>query len=61
MKLNQPFTYLKLRYKFTETKHFVKRVSPKTVTRERRKLKKYKKLVDRGVMSLDDAKNSLKS
>lgn len=61
MKLNQPFTYLKLRYKLTETGRLVKRVSPKTVTRERRKLKKYKKLVDRGVMSLDDAKSSFKS
>lgn len=61
MKLNQPFTYLKLRYKLTSTGHLVKRINPQAVTRERRKLKKYRGLVDDGRMSLEDAKTSFKS
>lgn len=61
MKINQPFTFLKLKYHLTFTGHLVKRVSSKTITRERRKLKKYRKLVDAGTMDLHDAKNSFKS
>lgn len=61
MKLNQPFTYLKLRYKLTSTGHLVKRINPQAVTRERRKLKKYRGLVNDGRMSLEDAKTSFKS
>lgn len=61
MKLNQPFTYLKLRYKLTSTGHLVKRVNPQAVTRERRRLKKYRGLVDNNKMNLEDAKASFKS
>lgn len=61
MKINHPFTWLKLRYQLTDTGHLVKKINPKTVTRERRKLKKYRQLVDRGQMSLDDVKTALKS
>lgn len=61
MKLNQPFTYLKLRYKLTSTGHLVKRVNPQAVTRERRRLKKYRGLVDNNKMDLEDAKASFKS
>lgn len=61
MKLNQPFTYLKLRYKLTSTGHLVKRINSQAVTRERRKLKKYRGLVNDGRMSLEDAKTSFKS
>lgn len=61
MKLNQPFTYLKLRYKLTSTGHLVKRVNPQAVTRERRRLNKYRGLVDNNKMDLEDAKASFKS
>lgn len=61
MKLNQPFTYLKLRYRLTSTGHLIKHVNPQAVTRERRRLKKYRKLVDNGRMELEDAKASFKS
>lgn len=61
MKINQPFTWLKLRYKLTDTGHLVRKINPKTVTRERRKLKKYRKLVDKGKMSLLDAETSFKT
>ena len=61
MKINHFFTWLKLRYKLTETGHLVIKVNPKTVTRERRKLKKYHKMVDQGRMPLIDVQNSFKS
>lgn len=61
MKINHFFTWLKLRYKLTETGHLVIKVNPKTVTRERRKLKKYRKMVDQGRMPLIDVQNSFKS
>lgn len=61
MKLNHDFTWLKMRYRLTESGHLVKRMNPKTITRERRKLKKYKKMVDKGVLSETDVSNSFKS
>lgn len=61
MKTNHFFTWLKLRYKLTETGHLVIKINPKAITRERRKLKKYRKLVDQGQMPLIDAQNSFKS
>ena len=61
MKINHTFTWLKLRYRLTDSGHLVKRINPKTITRERRKLKKYRNLVDRGSLELLDAQNSFKS
>lgn len=61
MKINHFFTWLKLRYKLTETGHLVIKVNPKTVTRERRQLKKYRKMVDKGRIPLIDVQNSFKS
>lgn len=61
MKLNHTFVWLKIRYRLTGSGHLVKKINPKTITRERRKLKKYRKMVDRGVMSMADVKNSFKS
>lgn len=61
MKINHFFTWLKLRYKLTESGHLVIKVNPKTVTRERRKLKKYRKMVDEGRIPLIDVQNSFKS
>ncbi|WP_173006685.1 hypothetical protein [Lactobacillus helveticus] len=61
MKINHFFTWLKLRYKLTETGHLVIKINPKAITRERRKLKKYRKLVNQGRMPLIDVQNSFKS
>lgn len=61
MKLNQPFTYLKLRYRLTSTGHLIKHVNPQAITRERRRLKKYRRLVDNGRMKVEDTKASFKS
>ena len=61
MKISHFFTWLKLKYKLTESGHLVVKINPKTITRERRKLKKYRKLVDQGRMPLIDVQNSFKS
>lgn len=61
MKINNFFTWLKLRYKLTESGHLVIKINPKTITRERRKLKKYRKMVDQGKIPLIDVQNSFKS
>ena len=61
VKLNHTFSWLKLRYRLTDTGHLVKKINPKTVTRERRKLKKYRRMVDRDKMELLDARNSFRS
>lgn len=61
MKINHFFTWLKLRYKLTESGHLVIKINPKTITRERRKLKKYRKMVDQGKIPLIDVQNSFNS
>lgn len=61
VKVNRTFTFLKLRYRLTDTGHLMKRINPQTITRERRKLKKYRGLVDDGRMEVTDARNSFRS
>lgn len=60
-KLSQTFTYLQIKYYLTDTGKVVKRINPKSVTRERRKLKAYKRLLDKGEMSYPSIKQSYKS
>lgn len=60
-KLDRPFTHLQIRYKMTESGKVVKRINPKTVTRERRKLKAYKRLLESGRISEFDIENNFKS
>ena len=60
-KLSSKFTYLQMRYQLTDTGKVIRRVKPETVTRERRKLKKYKKLLDNKEASYDNIKQSYKS
>ena len=60
-KLSDKFAYLQMRYQLTETGKVVKRVKPATITRERRKLKKYKKLLDNGEVTYKNIEQSYKS
>lgn len=60
-KLSDRFSFLQIRYFMTETGKVVKRISPKTVTRERRKLKAYQELIERGDMSQEDYEQAYKS
>lgn len=61
VKLSKPFRHLQICYALTDTGRVIRKINPKSVTRERRKLKKYKKKLDEGVMSYEDVENAFKS
>lgn len=56
VKLSHGFTFLKIKYNLTETGKVQERISKDSVTRMRRKLKKFRKLMDAGEMSFDDVR-----
>lgn len=60
-RLDQPFTHLQISYRLTETGKLVKRINPKSVTRERRRLKAYKRLLLAGRMDEEEIENAFKS
>lgn len=60
-KLSKPFKYLQIRYYLVDSGRVAKRINPKSVTRERRKLKAYKRLMDRGEMPYERIEQSYKS
>lgn len=60
-KLSQPFRVLQLQYKLTETGRVVRKIHPKAITRERRKLKAYKRLLDKGTLTINEIENIFKS
>lgn len=60
-KLSQLFRILQLQYKLTETGRVVRKIHPKAITRERRKLKAYKRLLDKGILTINEIENIFKS
>lgn len=60
-RLDVPFKHLQLKYYFSKTGKICTSVSPAAITRERRKLKAYKRFLDSGRMSIKDIENSFKS
>lgn len=60
-KMSDTYKYLQIRYTLTDKGRVIRRINPKCVTRERRKLKAYKGLMEEGVMSEEDIENSFKS
>lgn len=60
-KLRHGFAFLKIKYNLTETGKIIKRLARDNITRQRRKMKKFRKLVDEGAMSIEDARNEVKS
>ena len=60
-KLRHGFSFLKVKYNLTETGKIIKRPARDNITRQRRKMKKFRKLVDEGAMSIEDARNEVKS
>ena len=60
-KISKQFTFLKTRFRLTETGKVVKRVVNKTITRERRRLKKFRHLLDISKMTFDQILNAYKS
>ncbi len=61
VKLKHGFTFLKIKYNLTESGKVLKRLVPKTITKERRRLKKYKKLMEEGKMSYKEIELAYKS
>ena len=61
VRLSDHFMFLQYRYSLTETGKVIVRVNPKTITRERRKLKAYRRLLDRGIVPYEDIENAYKS
>lgn len=59
--LSDTFTYLQVKYFLTESGRVVKRINPKSVTRERRRLKAYKRLMTEGRMTYPQIEQAYKS
>lgn len=61
VKLSRGFTWLKCQFRFTATGKIIKKMSRKSIARERRKLKHLKRLVDRGILTKRDVYASFQS
>lgn len=60
-KISKGFTFLKIKYYVLENGYVVKKLTREGIVRMRRKLKKFRVLVDEGKMGLDDVYNSMQS
>ena len=61
VKLSDTFKYLQIKYFLTETGKVVKRINPKALTRERRKLKAYARLLYKEEISYSAIEQAYKS
>lgn len=61
VKLSHGFTFLKLRWLLTDTGKVVKRTSKDSITRERRKLTKFKTMLDEGRITMDVVANQYRT
>lgn len=60
-KLSQQFKVLQIYYQLTETGRIIRKINPKAITRERRKLKAYKRLLDNKRLTYEEIENIFKS
>lgn len=60
-KLSGQYRHLQVLYSLQEDGRIIRKISPKAITRERRKLKAYKRKMDAGVMIYAEIENSYKS
>lgn len=60
-KLSDRYTFLKMKYWLSDTGKVIKRISPESVTRERRRLKAYKRLLENENITYDTIEQSYKS
>ena len=60
-RIDKGFTFLKIKYRLTETGHVVRIPVKKGFVREKRKLRKFKKLLDNGEMNYLDIEEQYKS
>lgn len=61
VKASRGFVFMKVRYRVTPTGKIVRTLTRAGIVRMRRKLKKFRKMVDNGKISLDDVYNSMQS
>lgn len=61
VEISKPFRTLQVQYWLTDTGKIVRKINPKSVTRERRKLKAYKRLLDKGILKYPNIENMFKS
>ena len=59
-KLSQTFKFLQLKYSLTETGRIIRRINPKAITRQRRKLKAYRRLLDNNRLTYNEIENIFK-
>lgn len=59
--IDKPFRFLQVSYRMTDTGKLVRRINPKSVTRERKRLKGYRRLIDKERMTYQDAEDAFKS
>ncbi len=59
--LKDGFTFMKIRYRLTPTGKIIKRMMPDAFTRERRRLQKYRGLLDKGRMTRREIANNYQS
>ena len=60
-RLDKGFTFLKIKYRLTDTGHLVRIPVKKNFIRERRKLKSFKNLLDKGLIDFHDIEEQYKS
>lgn len=60
VKLSGTYKYLQIKYSLSETGKVIKRINPKSVTRERQRLKAYKRILDKEI-DYDTVEQSYKS
>lgn len=61
VRLGDTFKYLQILYSLTESGRVIRRINPKSVTRARRRIKAYRRLIDRGKLTEDAAEMAVKS
>ncbi len=59
-KLSRTFKFLQLKYSLTETGRVVRRITSKSITRERKRLKAYKRLLDKERLTYKEIENIFK-
>lgn len=60
-RLSDKWRHLQVQYSLTETGRIIQKINPKAVTRERRKLRAYKRQLDKGIMPQEDIDESFRS
>lgn len=60
-KLSDTYRYLQIRYSLTDTGRVIRRIGQKNISRERRKIKAYRRLVDAGRITEDNVEECFRS